>query len=86
MQSALASPCEPSGMNEPRVGTPLSPREREILLAVAHGRTAREIAVDLGIAHGTVKGHLYSTHLRLDVSTTAAAVYREFCHDELSED
>ena len=35
----------------------LSPREREIMIQVAHGRLGKQIAGDIGIAEGTVKVH-----------------------------
>jgi FixJ family two-component response regulator len=35
----------------------LSPREREIMIQVAHGRLNKQIAGDIGIAEGTVKVH-----------------------------
>jgi FixJ family two-component response regulator len=35
----------------------LSPREREIMIHVAHGRLSKQIAGDIGIAEGTVKVH-----------------------------
>jgi FixJ family two-component response regulator len=35
----------------------LSPREREIMVQVAHGRLSKQIAGDLGIAEATVKVH-----------------------------
>src|SRR5882757_1497395 len=35
----------------------LSPREREIMIQVAHGRLSKQIAGDIGIAEGTVKVH-----------------------------
>ena len=35
----------------------LSPREREIMVQVAHGRLSKQIAGDIGIAEGTVKVH-----------------------------
>jgi FixJ family two-component response regulator len=35
----------------------LSPREREIMIQVAHGRLSKQIAGDLGIAETTVKVH-----------------------------
>src|SRR5712672_4603981 len=35
----------------------LSPREREIMIQVAHGRLSKQIAGDVGIAEGTVKVH-----------------------------
>ena len=35
----------------------LSPREREIMVQVAHGRLRKQIAGDIGIAEATVKVH-----------------------------
>src|SRR5712672_526599 len=35
----------------------LNPREREIMIQVAHGRLSKQIAGDVGIAEGTVKVH-----------------------------
>jgi FixJ family two-component response regulator len=35
----------------------LSPREREIVIQVAHGRLSKQIAHDIGIAEATVKVH-----------------------------
>ena len=35
----------------------LSPREREIMIHVAHGRLSKQIAHDIGIAQATVKVH-----------------------------
>jgi FixJ family two-component response regulator len=35
----------------------LSPREREIMIQVAHGRLSKHIAADIGIAEATVKVH-----------------------------
>jgi FixJ family two-component response regulator len=35
----------------------LSPREREIMVQVAHGRLSKQIAHDIGIAEATVKVH-----------------------------
>ena len=35
----------------------LSPREREIMIQVAHGRLSKQIAGDIGIAEATVKVH-----------------------------
>ncbi len=45
---------------------PLTPREEEILLTVARGRTNAEIAGDLHISLGTVKAHLGSLMTKLD--------------------
>lgn len=57
----------------------LTPRERAVLAAVAHGRTNREIADKLYIAETTVKTHLKSVFAKLDVrnrSEAAAVAWR----------
>lgn len=46
---------------------PLTPREEELLVAVARGRTNAEIAAELFISLGTVKAHLASMMLKLGV-------------------
>ena len=47
---------------DPRVDLPqLTERETEVLRQVAKGRTAREIAAQLGISHRTVENHVQST-------------------------
>jgi two-component system, NarL family, nitrate/nitrite response regulator NarL len=39
------------------VELPLTPRQRDVLRAIADGRTTKEIALELGIAPATVKAH-----------------------------
>jgi two-component system nitrate/nitrite response regulator NarL len=57
------------------VGRPvLSPREREVLVLVAEGRSAPDIAGELHLAPATIKGHLQSLYEKLGVSDRAAAV------------
>lgn len=51
----------------------LSPREREILRAVARGASNKEIARDLGIAETTVKIHVQHVLRKLDVSSRVQA-------------
>jgi DNA-binding NarL/FixJ family response regulator len=41
--------------NERRLGRPLSPRERQILTLIIDGKTRKEVAYDLEIAHSTVR-------------------------------
>jgi DNA-binding CsgD family transcriptional regulator len=57
----------------------LTPREAEILLWVAQGKTNPEIATILGIGLTTVKKHLEATFAKLGVEnrTTAAALALE---------
>ena len=52
----------------------LTPREQEILVHVAEGRTAPEIASLLFLSPATVKGHLQAVYEKLGVSDRAAAV------------
>ena len=54
----------------------LTPREREILEALATGKANKEIANDFGIHEDTVKHHVSDILRKLDVpSRTAAAVW-----------
>jgi DNA-binding NarL/FixJ family response regulator len=54
-------------------GLNLTPRERVVLAAVAHGRTNRQIADTLYIAETTVKTHLKSIFAKLDVTNRSEA-------------
>jgi DNA-binding NarL/FixJ family response regulator len=62
-----------------RPGTALSPREQEVLDAVAEGLANKQIARRLGIAERTVKAHLTNIFQRIGVSdrTQAALWARE---------
>ncbi|GAB3308941.1 response regulator [Epidermidibacterium keratini] len=54
----------------------LSPRELEVLSAVAGGLTNREIAAGLFLSEATVKSHLVHAFTKLDVDSRTAAVAR----------
>jgi DNA-binding NarL/FixJ family response regulator len=58
----------------PRGEAPLAPREREVLLLVAAGRTNRQIAFELGISEETVKTLLERAYAKLGVRRRAEAV------------
>jgi DNA-binding NarL/FixJ family response regulator len=45
----------------------LTPREREIVRAIAHGRTNREVAENLGLSEQTVKNQLSVVFQKLHV-------------------
>ena len=49
----------------------LTPREREVLMRVARGRTAREIADEFGISHRTVETHRERVMTKLRIRTIA---------------
>ena len=60
-----------------REATPsLSPREQEVLQALASGATTAEIAADLAISKNTVKTHVRRTLRKLDAANRTEAVAR----------
>jgi DNA-binding CsgD family transcriptional regulator len=67
-----ASPAsEPAGGLAAYAG--LSPRESQVLLEMAAGRTNADIAARLGVTEGTVKSYVKGVLRKLDVPTRAAA-------------
>jgi DNA-binding NarL/FixJ family response regulator len=52
----------------------LTPREREVLAAIAQGRTNQQIAGDLFLSEATVKTHVHRIFLKLGISDRAQAV------------
>jgi DNA-binding NarL/FixJ family response regulator len=52
----------------------LTPREREVLAAVAKGRTNQQIAADLFLSEATVKTHVHRIFTKLGLSDRAQAV------------
>ena len=56
--------------------TPLTARELEVLQAIAHGRSNKEIATDLDVAPGTAKVHVERILRKLVVSNRAEATMR----------
>lgn len=52
----------------------LSPREREVLVHLAHGLDNREIGAKLGISEKTVRNHVWNMFAALGVRTRAQAI------------
>ena len=52
----------------------LTPRQRQLLRRVARGGTNRQVAIDLGVAEGTVRKHLEHIYARLEVHSRTEAV------------
>src|SRR5207248_1608351 len=61
----------------------LTPREREILLWVARGKSNREIAALLYLAPGTIRKHLDNVYDKLGVSNRAGAVGHALIIDDV---
>jgi len=60
---------------EPQIGLEaLSPRQREILKAIASGRTTKQIAFDLGLSIKTIETHRAQLMERLDIHDVAGLV------------
>ena len=49
----------------------ITPREREVLMLIASGKSSREIAAELGIAFRTVVAHRYHLQTKLKAHKTA---------------
>jgi len=58
------------------VAESLSPREREILERISHGRSNKEIGREMGVSPETVKAHLKNVFVKLAVDRRAQAVSR----------
>ena len=64
-------------LSRPRVApiveaeSPITRRERQVLVRVAAGGTNKEIAADLGISHRTVETHRESIARKLGISSVA---------------
>jgi two-component system, NarL family, nitrate/nitrite response regulator NarL len=56
----------------------LTPRERELVHCVVHGRPNREMAAKLAISQGTVKIHLHHIYHKLQVPNRLALLQRAY--------
>jgi DNA-binding NarL/FixJ family response regulator len=61
-------------------GTPLTPRELEILRLAARGFTNRRIAARLWVTEQTVKFHLSNTYRKLGVTNRTEATHYAYLH------
>ena len=55
----------------PEFESPITRRERQVLVRVARGNTNKEIAAELGISHRTVETHRESIARKLGISSVA---------------
>lgn len=78
-------------LSRPRVApiaqpeSPITRRERQVLVRVAAGGTNKEIAADLGISHRTVETHRESIARKLGISSVAGQT-RYVIEHHLSDD
>jgi DNA-binding CsgD family transcriptional regulator len=66
----------PSTLEDETQEPPLSPRQLEVLLAIAKGLTTKEIALQLGLRPRTVNEHVSVIKERLGTATRAESVGR----------
>lgn len=52
----------------------LTPREKEIMGLISHGKTSEDIALCLSISAETVRCHLTNVRMKLDATNTPQAV------------
>jgi len=57
-----------------RAGSPLTPREREVIRLIAEGATTKEIAARLAISPKTAQAHRENLKLKLNARSTAEIV------------
>lgn len=64
-----------------RSGAGLTPREAQVLVLVARGKTNKEIATELVISDRTVARHMANIFTKLAVATRTAASAYAFEHE-----
>lgn len=80
VQPSLAKPLLERHVSVPVSDTPdaaavhLTPRQVQLLRALAAGRSNKELAHELELSQATVKGYLKDLYRRLDVTSRAGAV------------
>ena len=75
MRLTHTEPTPALGRGIPAGVTWIRPREWEVLRELSTGRTAFEVATDLGIAEATVKNHLQHVYQVLGVDSLVGAYY-----------
>jgi LuxR family maltose regulon positive regulatory protein len=71
-----ASEHEVSSGNEPETDSPLSPRERQILVMLAEGHSNKELAARVQVAESTIETYLHRINTKLGTRNRTQAVAR----------
>lgn len=64
-----------------RVGDDLTPRERDVLSHLVRGLSNKQIAVELGLQHGTVRIHVSNILAKLGADNRTSAAHIALTHD-----
>ncbi len=74
-----APPAGPVAAPDPPISvSPLTVREREIVLLLSNGYAALNIAAKLNLSHATVRNHIQNVLRKLDVHSQVEAVALSF--------
>jgi DNA-binding NarL/FixJ family response regulator len=68
LSDQAAPPTQWETADTEKVGTPLTPRERQIMRLVSQGLSNKQIGRRLNIVDGTIKVHLHNIFQKLDIS------------------
>ena len=73
---AIVMELPPEAEERDAAPSPLSEREREVLVHLSDGLVPKQIAVQLGVAEATVRSHLHRIYQRIGVPDRTQAVLR----------
>ena len=63
------------GRFKPELLSPLTEREKEILLLISKGYKKKEIGKSLGLSENTIKDHAKKLYVKLDINSVAEATF-----------
>jgi DNA-binding NarL/FixJ family response regulator len=78
MRSAVREPAGLPPVDPPISVSPLSGREREIVMLLSNGYAALNIAAKLNLSHATVRNHIQNVLRKLEVHSQVEAVALAF--------
>ncbi|WP_293880479.1 LuxR family transcriptional regulator [Sphingomonas sp.] len=81
---AFDKPCALTNTRIARVAPALTPRQREVVMLVARGKSDWEIAIILAISHGTATGHVREARQRYGTSNRILLAVRAIADGTIS--